>query len=79
MAANGRAGEIRKVMEAYTDLMETSRGVVNVKIVSAEKLDKKALDTIQAAVVTMVHTYIYIHTYIQIYIYRDSYIHLQSY
>lgn len=54
LAANGRVGEIRKVVDAFTDMMETSRGVVNVKIISAEELNKKSLETIESAVISMV-------------------------
>jgi F0F1-type ATP synthase delta subunit len=31
LAANGRIGEVKKVTDAFTDLMETKRGVVNVR------------------------------------------------
>jgi F0F1-type ATP synthase delta subunit len=34
--------------------MDTSRGVVNVRIVSAEVLNKKSLETIESAVIAMV-------------------------
>lgn len=53
MSANGRIGEIKKVVDAFSDFMETSRGVVNVRIISAETLKKKSLDTIRAAVISM--------------------------
>lgn len=53
MSANGRVGEVKKVVDAFSDLMETSRGVVNVRIISAEALKKKNLDTIRAAVMSM--------------------------
>jgi F-type H+-transporting ATPase subunit O len=53
MSANGRVGEINRVVEAFTDFMETSRGVLKARIVSAEPLNKKSLDTIQAAVISM--------------------------
>jgi len=53
MSANGRIGDASKVVHAFQDLMETSRGVVKVVITSAEPLKKKSLDTIQAAVLAM--------------------------
>jgi len=53
MSANGRAGEINRVVDAFTDFMETSRGVVKVRIVSSEPLNKKSLDIIQTAVISM--------------------------
>jgi len=53
MSANGRVGEINRVVEAFVDCMETSRGIVKARIVSAEPLNKKSLDTIQAAVISM--------------------------
>lgn len=53
MSANGRIGDASKVVHAFLDLMETSRGVVKVVITSAEPLKKKSLDTIQAAVLAM--------------------------
>ena len=45
-----------QVVDAYLDLMETSRGAVNVKIVTAEPLSKKSLSTVQSAVLSMVGT-----------------------
>ena len=53
MSANGRVGELAKVVDSFTELMEAARGIVNVRIISAEKLDKKHLDKIQSAVVGM--------------------------
>ena len=53
MSANGRVGEVNRVVDAFIDFMETSRGVVKARIVSAEQLNKKSLDTIQAAVISM--------------------------
>jgi F-type H+-transporting ATPase subunit O len=53
MSANGRVGEIGKVVDAFADFMDTSRGIVKVRIVSAEPLNKKSLDAIQAAVISM--------------------------
>ena len=53
MSGNGRAGEINRVVDAFTDFMETSRGVVKVRIVSSEPLNKKSLDIIQTAVISM--------------------------
>ena len=44
------------MVSAFVDLMETSRGIVKVVITSAEPLKKKSLDSVQAAVLTMVGT-----------------------
>lgn len=53
MSANGRIADANKVVAAFLDLMETSRGVVKVVITSAEPLKKKQLESIQAAITAM--------------------------
>eukprot|EP01041_Mallomonas_annulata_P014498 gene14498-30865_t len=53
MSANGRIGDAPKVVEAYLDLMETSRGVVKVVITAAEQLTKKSLDGLKVAIATL--------------------------
>lgn len=54
LAANGKAGEVKKVVNAFAEMMEASRGVVSVKIISAETLKDSNLKTIEAAVIAMV-------------------------
>jgi len=54
LAANGRIGESDKIATAYEELMAASKGVIPVTIISAEPLKKKAIDSLQAAVVGMV-------------------------
>ena len=54
LAANGRLSDIEKVVGAYTDLMEASRGAIKVVVTSAEALPKKKQETITSAVMSMV-------------------------
>lgn len=54
MSANGRIGDIEKVVSAYTELMEASRGAIKVVVTSADALPKKKLDTVKSAVMDMV-------------------------
>jgi F-type H+-transporting ATPase subunit O len=54
MAANGRVGDSVKVIDAFEELMQASRGAVKVTIISAESLKKKQLDTIQAGIMSMI-------------------------
>ncbi len=56
LAANGRVGEAGKVVAAYNELMQASRGAVDVTIISAEALKKKQVETIQQAVMKFVGT-----------------------
>ena len=54
MSANGKIKDADKVVAAFVEMMEVSRGVVNVKIVSAEKLTDASLKTVQGAVSKLV-------------------------
>jgi F-type H+-transporting ATPase subunit O len=54
LSANGRVGEVNKVIASYNDLMQASRGAVDVTIISAESLKKKQVETIQQAVMKFV-------------------------
>ena len=54
LSANGRIGDVEKVVSAYTELMEASRGAIKVVVTSAEALPKKKQDTITSAVMSMV-------------------------
>jgi F-type H+-transporting ATPase subunit O len=54
LSANGRLGDSVKVINAYQELLQASRGAVDVTIISAEALKKKQVETIQSAVVKFV-------------------------
>jgi F-type H+-transporting ATPase subunit O len=54
LSANGRINEVEKVVNSYVELMEASRGETKVIITSAEPLTKKALGTVQTAVMGLV-------------------------
>ncbi len=54
LAANGRLSDVEKVVGAYTELMEASRGAIKVVVTSAEALPKKKQETITNAVMSMV-------------------------
>lgn len=56
LAANGRIDLSQKVVSAYLDLMQESRGAVHVTIISAEALKKEKLDLVQKAVLKFVGT-----------------------
>eukprot|EP00341_Mesodinium_pulex_P007418 CAMPEP_0116933120 /NCGR_PEP_ID=MMETSP0467-20121206/28839_1 /TAXON_ID=283647 /ORGANISM="Mesodinium pulex, Strain SPMC105" /LENGTH=211 /DNA_ID=CAMNT_0004613923 /DNA_START=50 /DNA_END=685 /DNA_ORIENTATION=+ len=53
MSANGRIGDASKVVSAFLELMDESRGVLSVVITSAEPLKKKTLESVQASVMAM--------------------------
>eukprot|EP01031_Cornospumella_fuschlensis_P028536 gene28536-34446_t len=50
LAANGRLSDASKVIAAYEELMQASRGTTQVTIISSEALKKKQLDQITAAI-----------------------------
>ena len=54
LSANGKVGDIKKIVDAFSEMMEASKGVVSVRVISAEALKEKSLKTIQDAVVKMV-------------------------
>eukprot|EP01038_Epipyxis_sp_PR26KG_P009902 gene9902-13322_t len=54
LAANGRIGDSLKIVDAYGELMNASRGAIKVTIISAESLKKKHLDQIEAGVMKLV-------------------------
>ncbi len=54
LAANGKLGETDKILSSFAELMRASKGQVVATITSAEALNKKTLDTVQKAVLTIV-------------------------
>jgi F-type H+-transporting ATPase subunit O len=54
LCANGKVSDSLKVIQAYQELMQESRGAVKVTIISAETLKKKQLDDIQKGVMSIV-------------------------
>lgn len=54
LAANGRARDTGKVINAFNEIMQAARGAVDVTIISAETLKKKQLDTITKGIMGMV-------------------------
>mmetsp|Transcript_38997 Transcript_38997/g.107373 ORF Transcript_38997/g.107373 Transcript_38997/m.107373 type:complete len:218 (+) Transcript_38997:25-678(+) len=54
LSANGRIGEANKVIAAYEELMQESRGAMKVTIISATELQKKQLETVKAGALSLV-------------------------
>mmetsp|Transcript_15471 Transcript_15471/g.15587 ORF Transcript_15471/g.15587 Transcript_15471/m.15587 type:complete len:188 (-) Transcript_15471:12-575(-) len=54
MAANGKINDASKVVDAYMELMEASRGVVKVVITAAEPLSNQHLSSLKTAISDMV-------------------------
>lgn len=50
LAANGRISEAPQVITAFGELMQASKGIVQVTIYAAEQLDKKTLDSLEVSV-----------------------------
>lgn len=50
LAANGRMKDTSRIVTAYGELMQASRGAVQVTIITSEALKKKQLEAIQQAV-----------------------------
>lgn len=50
MAANGRIGDAAKVVDSFLELIDSARGLVPAIIITAEPLKKKTIDSIQAAI-----------------------------
>eukprot|EP01034_Spumella_vulgaris_P023946 gene23946-30230_t len=54
LCANGRVNEADKVVGAFNEIMQASRGTVRVTIIAAEELKKKQLEAIQAGVMNFI-------------------------
>ena len=56
LAGNGRLGQTEKVIDAFNQIMEASRGVVRAVVITAEPLSAANVKTVQAAVGNLVET-----------------------
>ena len=56
LAGNGRLGQTEKVIGAFNELMEASRGVVRAVVTTAEALNAANVKTVQAAVGNLVES-----------------------